>query len=490
LNSPRPTFDSPYSPLVQSSNRRLGSLPLIALAFAFPIHSGLAFSSAQPKPAAQLEVTWNSRGMPESLQVPDAVSLEPRLYTLEYNTADRFMRNIVAVRRLFLHTERIPIVSSDPIFLSQPMDTHLREAIQQIENGGNEFLPESEQAPAAYLAAHPIANFDRQAGLDLSERFGVGFTANLYIAWDHARAPEDVAAEARLSQTDRLNGLSARAPAQRLYLLSPGFSVGDPEATIGSDQPRIEARIISSLRALGFSAEGVANEAFGTVEKNAATFEARLRQRLLDGKHIVLIAVSKGVPEMLTALAHVRSAPDPGTTGTVDGVISLSSLYRGSFVTDWVSSNPDLVWASGIAEYLKALLGDYSDILEECSHLTHAVITPLVDQALAQIGSIPAWVDVTALPAENGLANNKHMRMLQEQIVARYIAAYGPSDGVIEPMDTLLPTTYPGSTRHARVFVRGSHNIFDGSAGPFDLGTEEDMREWVGGLSALIEDTE
>ncbi len=462
---------------------------LIAAVFSTGLVSSvdaMAFGRRSPR-AESLEVRWSASGMPEAL-ILHRDSGNHWEFALEFAAQDRYQREITAVRRRFPWADRRAVSSKDSNFLGQPLSEKLRRALSQIERGGLEYR--ATDSASEILAQTPIRDFDLRTGRELATRFGVGFAGDLYSAWlarSQSRGEE---------LTDRiLSGPGALAGSRDwLFIVVPGFSVGDPDLP-EEEQPAVEAKVIASLRSLGRRAEGVATARFGGIAENSNVVELRLRQRLLDGERIVLIAMSRGMAESSLALSRIGEYPDLGAHGAVEAVVSLSGLYQGSFVADWASQNPGMILLAGLLKWFGPIVGDRADSLAAAAALARDRVSPLVEDALRSVaatGPVPTWITFSAVPEGNGLGGDPGVRVFQDRIIRPWIGEYGTNDGLIEHPDSRLPARVASkvASRSRDFSVRSSHSLWDGRAGEFVLGTPAGMSGWVGGWIQLIEDTD
>ncbi len=426
--------------------------------------AGLTVAVLASAHAETFRVELNDHRMPGAFVYVDSGGKESRRYQLEYPAADLYEREVVAVRQRFILDERVTIRVGEAHFQGQPLTVPVRRGLLQLQRGGSVYREENRAEE--FLDRHPSLEVAIGSGRELSTKYGMGFAGDVFAQ--------------RLERGPRWVGKPVRAGASSglRFLVVPGLAIGDPEKP--DSTPPLEARVIEAMESLGQRAEGVATDAFGMIPENALIVETRIRQALLEGDRIVLVAASRGMAETVLALSRVLGDPDRGATGRVEAVLSLNGLYRGSFVADWLSMNPLPQGLSRFLGWLRPFLGDRADSLEASSALSHAEIGALLREPYAVLKDHPiaTWVSVVGVPAGTGIAVEEKIALVQNQVNRRWIQHHGPNDGVIETPDALLP--YPEmATRRATFVIRGSHNLTDGVFEGRPLRDPEVFRAWV-----------
>lgn len=398
----------------------------------------------------RLEVKWDERGMPREINGSQVL----------WNRNDRFKREIK-----FSPALKAPVHGTD---------SRLDAAIAQIEQGANEYRAES--SASEWILRSGWTHLDSDSMIQLAERFGVGFAGEVFKQVIESRPGNR---EFDRSLNSVISGADGKFDPREWkglrVVVIPGFGVGSPESKDPRSVRSTEARIVSDIRALGVMVQTVATRHYGLVEENSLLVERGLRGALASGDKLLLIAMSRGVAETVTALSRIcaedGSRPQAmrvcGSEGKVRGLVSISGLVRGSLIADWVESQRTL-----------------APILKPISGLSHKRVEPLVSDALTRLKGLPLLVEVLSQPSGNGLAIDRGNRAYQNVIMRRSMSDYGPNDGVIETADTLMHEGIFGE-RYA-LMVDASHGLLDGSYKGLELARSEDCARF---FTALIRAT-
>lgn len=219
---------------------------------------------------------------------------------------------------------------------------------------------------------------------------------------------------------------------------------------LSGDSPNRELirRAAKELETMGFAARLVNTKPAVSYEANARIIGAEFEEMVDKVDHVIFVAASKGVADLLTYMLHDGARASEQRRAKVRGIVSLSGVVRGSNMASWLTHSD-----------LKRL------------DVVRAVIARRPTQPMEGIeslardpwqGSRPAqlsedfpnlkWISVSMLPEGNdGLVPGNGVMLELQQALIRHGQVFSPSDGLVESAATILP---PGTGISQRI-VRG-----------------------------------
>jgi hypothetical protein len=337
------------------------------------------------------------------------------------------------------------------------LDNETLQALAQIRLGGSVYR--SEQSIGEFLQHHPIAHYDRAENLRLTQKYGPGFSGEVFRFIRESR-PQNQFARAQL-----LKYLESRAmPSLALHLQNQRVLIFKGYLE-NPQQSRVHA-LHMTLQNLGVRVQALDADSTAAIPVNRRWYAEQLRRHLQAGEHLILLGASKGVPEMLGAVVDLSHQHFPGR---VDAVISMSGTMAGSFLVDW-ALHPllrpiiqTLIWKE--AEESGIHVGDVGPGLE--SQSTPALgaymegLRPYLPQDLV-------YLEVVGIPSDNDLAPDPFIRSLQTGLMESSIFPFhGASDGLIEFPGTQMDPSWV--SRLYQLTFDASHSIADGSFAGYSM---------------------
>lgn len=450
-------------------------LPLALLVLSSPARA----ESGAPKP---LRVVTDASGMPRCIERVDL----PGAIHVSY-AGDRYVKR-VRIAELPLE-QAIPqgrncsnwrdwgpalpggheVRATETTVWGQPLPESALLAFAQARNGATEV---HEKTAAEYLDHHPIAHFTFRLNRALTGRLGVGFVSEIYHEYLE-RKPRNAAIRSQfLSNLGRLEQgtmrpLSERAAAIR-FVMIPGVGGNRVEITETSPANLLEAfgGLPKIFKQIGVRFHVLQSAAMAPIHKNVAAVTPRIREILSLGEDIILLGGSRGLPEMMGALAQLKQQPPVPGSGRILGVVNISGLATGSFLCDTAANTPVIGVMKGVA-WLGRLLG-----IKPLNQFTHDNVQALLDMTSrniprymqAVLPDVPKdlpYLSLVGTQHGNGLARTQEeIRSLQKMIIRPVIQSAGANDGYVEYPGTDIPEAW-GLNNQALVF-NSTHMIVDG----------------------------
>lgn len=473
--------------------------------------SSVAWAGFDSQGSQTPKVEWDSSGMPKCVQPARGES--PGRGLLLRWTGDRFKREIhyaliEDARKTLLfgtdpstfecsnwktferHWYRLhwkTLTPEDQVVGDYSFDPDTWARISQLRRGASVFHPEA--TGEEYLQAHPIPKFTRELNRELTSRYGVGFVAEIYKAWEEQR-PENAAFKASIlgnldkAKAASLPALSARY-ADRLVLIANG---------IGNDPKDGRLAVLKAdFLALGIPTEMLITDPYGTMDENAATLGRQIEAQLVAGKKLVILGTSKAIPELSAVLASLEPKLEgadnkPAGYGTIESVVTVSGLYDGCVLADWF----DRQWGTPVFNWVVGALGKVMDKLNhQALEAYREMRTDRVRQFLSERqGRMPKSIDyvnlIGVIPGD-GVAVDETILALQTYLLRPLIQEYGANDGYVEYPGTSMPSEW--APRIHRLVIDAGHPLTDGSfADEYSFTEEASRRQFFAGLFHSLAD--
>jgi hypothetical protein len=274
----------------------------------------------------------------------------------------------------------------------------------------------------------------------------------------HAAADRSFAVADALTTLPRVGGPTRTGRTDVLFLFVNGLG-----QTHGSLCTTLLADAVTHLRAAGFRAEILATSPYASTEHNGRLLLDQLSVTLNapSTKHVVVVGVSKGVHDFLSALA--RNA-DPGylqlgraQLDKIKVMVSISGIVRSSAVAGWLVDS-DRLLPRVVRSFMRVPLGPFPN-LEGISSLTRDPWERLFANGGARDLDF-LWVSFVVFP--DGANGQPRAGWLRRRLLSglRGSSEVGPYDGLTESASSLLP---PGTNlRQWVIRVRGAHGIVKG----------------------------
>lgn len=463
--------------------------------FVFGMESLLLSAHAEVRELQQvIQVHSDQNGMPRCLETQGGGLL------FIWNKADRYSRKIRAIRiqdipvRFYESPRRpcqdwnsynvggvprieVPQGAAEIDGVSLPVTVQL--ALEQIRLGGKKYATPDENE-SLLESSEP---FTRKRNRQLMRDYGIGFANRAYQA-SVENKPENQAFSGLVKAYLR-NEEAAPALSQRMagitVLLVPGY-MQSPK------NDRLSA-LRGFLGSMGLDIQMAPIVPTGDVASNSKIVARHLTDLLSENRSVILMGGSKGVPEMLSALAQVEQARKglgAQAPGKVISVVNLAGMISGSFIVDWGKSWPQR-WV--VLNQLKTAAEDLgvewvSD--EGFENMGTEFLTSWTKGYLPLLPKDIPYFSVLGVPRRDGLVRDKEISSLQGEWSRKFYAPHGGNDGYIEFPGTSLPAgVFP---RHYELVFDSSHILLDGYFEGLDLSFPENQKRTFGALFQAVMD--
>jgi hypothetical protein len=219
---------------------------------------------------------------------------------------------------------------------------------------------------------------------------------------------------------------------------------------LSGDSPNRELirRAAKELEHMGFAARLVNTKPAVSYEANARLIGAEFEEMVDKVDHVIFVAASKGVADLLTYMLHDGSRASAQSRAKVRGIVSLSGVVRGSNMAQWLTHSElkrlDVVRAFIARRPTQPMEGIESLALDPWQGVPRAQLREDFPHL--------KWISVSMLPAGNdGLVPGNGVMLELQQALIRHGQDFSPSDGLVESAATILP---PGTGIPQRI-VRG-----------------------------------
>lgn len=334
-----------------------------------------------------------------------------------------------------------------------------------------------------YLAQNPIVEFTREHNRWLARSFGVGYAAEIYRAWLET-LPTNADFRARaIATVDRArSGQLERATSERMR----GYRVFVAQGYLQTERNPALGPLFAVFDELGIQHRIASLNPLSPIAPNAASLEAQIADELRrSDRRVILVGASKGVPELMTALANLNTR-EPALLLNVAAVVSLAGMFDGSFLVDWASEIPQRWFVGGGLQE-----GLDSSGLPRDSDLSgfFAMSTASLRAASAFYAPrLPAlrYFNFVGILGGDGWARSATISRLQSGLAIPRVGSSGGNDGYIEYPGTAMPRTW--GLRSTDVVFESSHGILDGWFNGRDLTQARERRATIEGLFVAIAD--
>jgi hypothetical protein len=396
---------------------------------------------------------------------------------LNYNKNDRYDRTIAA-RKVGASCSQIlrPGGPSKILPLSATeidgikLDKFHQNAIYWIRKGSNYVLPIGYTAKK-YLFEHPIQTYSLKLNQELTQRFGHGFSGEIYREWllsqwsnRHARDSIKTFLRDYLTKGGEFTKNDIRLRSQNtLLLVSMGLGWDE-----GPDQPFYVKDFLKQIQASGMETLILKRDAMGTIPENIRALIPQVHKALLTGKDIMVMGLCKGMPEVLAATAGVfKTRPD--LRNKLKGVIGISPMMSGLYWADFQKANPGFELIHFLLELIpgkKAQSG--SDYLTALETMNSTDVNELYKDVRPQIPTNIPFVNLVGVIPDNGILKNDTTAMMPFIKANKLLnIGKGANDGFLEYPKTQITSAW--GTKVFNIPLEGSHMITDGKFDELDF---------------------
>jgi hypothetical protein len=357
---------------------------------------------------------------------------------------------------------RQKVTAGQTTVLGYTIDDATSALLAQVRVGGIVALAASEATPAQYLAAHPITTYTVELNREITQKYGMGFSAGVYKAFIESQ-PKNAALKARVMSY--VSGIKPLDTDSKIADRFKGYTLAIVRGyafNLGNNARY--AAMIQDLIDAGFNVKVLDNTPYGTVDDNHTIVLQELKALIAQGQKVILIPASKGGPEALSAVSDLATEMGSDFKGVV-AVISLSSMVSGSLPVDWAAR--PLIWP-----IIRPIL--YKEFNKQGGQLTSlsmmdsfkdmstSYLTPFYEQHPIAVAKGPIYINLVGTPLGNGLAADPGVLQVQNSVIRPFLSKdCGASDGYVEFPGTEVPAT-DGITSYSLAFD-ASHVILDGS---------------------------
>lgn len=341
------------------------------------------------------------------------------------------------------------------------LDANALRALKQVRRGGNRYREES--TPEEFLKHHPLERLTRDLNYRLTLDYGPGWVGSVFKYLRDLRPPNVELKHDLLSYLER-----SRVPAplgERYRGITFVFAKGYME------DPRKSrvAALIRVLEAAGLKVENFPIESTDSVVMNAKLVEKDLRARLGRGERLVVVGVSKGAPEIMSALARMRDEVDAAARGEteslpgrIEAVVSISGTIGGSFLVDWSLGFPQWLYLENmIRNEAKASGIPMKDVRSGFEQQGAKFLTEYMGHYGAMLPQEPVYFEVSGVLTKKGVARDTFLNQLQRERLDSWIfPKHAANDGFIEYPGTEIPSDWV--PRLWQMTFTSSHSLLDG----------------------------
>lgn len=308
------------------------------------------------------------------------------------------------------------------------LSPEVQKALAQIRSGGVVFHEETNAED--FLAAHPIELFTRSVNRELTAKYGLGFTADLYASYVSHSSPNNPRfaslVDAKLADSSFVSAIPSRF-ANVTMMLANGYMQKE-----GKDRLHILA---NDLRAVGIRTIVFNLDSVASIEDNAKSMLTQIQAEIDLGHKIILAGGSKGVPELLSALGKLPKSD----MGRVLAVVSFSGLSDGSFLVDWAKRFPFNL----IAKILLKQTAKNEEIklttFEGLWNMATDYFSKNYSNVLQALPRDVKYFCLIGVPASGSRIRDAGIASIQNKFVHPFLRGYGANDGYVEFPGTTIP---------------------------------------------------
>ena len=329
-------------------------------------------------------------------------------------------------------------------------------ALLQISKGGNIF--HSETTATQYLTTHLLGSYTRAVDQDLSRKFGMGFTAEIYRAFLQRRPEyQTFATRVETHMPDAPTALSQRTAGWTI-MLANGYMNG-----VHNDRLK---PLEDLLRGDGLNVVVFKMDTIGPMKANVPLLKAQIIAQAETSDKLILMGASKGAPELLQAIVALAQ-DNPNVVARIKGVVNLSGMMDGSFLLDWGNKFPQKIFVEAQMKKGAKSMGVDLKTMDGLWDMTSKALAKVIPETLPHLPDSAVYFNVLGVPGDNGLVRDKAIETLQGAASRTQVGMHGANDGYIEFPGTEIPNDL-GLSLYTITF-NSSHVLLDGWYGKHDL---------------------
>jgi hypothetical protein len=420
-------------------------------------------------PETGLLLDWSEANHYERKIVGVPVSL--RTYTQVARPAKMQWQALeTLVSKIFRLFKRKIVITPESLgTLGFDLDTRTKNALEQVKYGANEYR--NQMTPEEYLSKFPmqIGDYTHERNRELTEKYGAGFSGSIYrVLLRSDKLNAETQTTVRQLFDDRMAGKRPEITevTKGIKILVVKGYVQALDIDLVTDPESLDA-LVSDLKKMNIDIEIMPTKTGDPIHENAEIVDRELTKHLNAGEKVIILTVSKGVPEVLGGLAQMnksgRLKAAEARGGKILGVLQGSGVVGGSMVANWASQMPQYLLSryklGEIAKEARVQVQDYKGGLKSMSF-------DYIEEFMASVrDSLPKdlyylnFIGIT--DPRTGFASNTAVKFLQQTIMTRKIfAPHGANDGLAE---------YPGlgtdrnlTPNSATLTFNSDHSILPG----------------------------
>lgn len=251
---------------------------------------------------------------------------------------------------LFSTRSWVRVLPAQDVVFGVRLDEQTREALRQVRYGAQEIR--KERTADEWLLAHPFQKYTFEVNRQLTRRFGMGFSGDVYRAWIES-SPRNQLAKDRFRSSFESALRDPRGSVERLrersrslkILVSLGMGWNPDKVEPGGDVDDFTREV----RTLGIPVTLLKNHPYEDFDGNVGILREQLDRELRSGSDVILLGLCKGSVELLAATSAVtrgyldadrtQKGREPGR-GRVLAYVNLSGLIGGTFLGDALEQVP------------------------------------------------------------------------------------------------------------------------------------------------------
>lgn len=213
-------------------------------------------------------------------------------------------------------------------------------------------------------------------------------------------------------------------------------------------------------------------EPYGTLNANIAAIIPQLEKELAIEQDIILVSLSKGTPELMSALGTIHSQKKP-IKARVKGYVNISGMVGGVSFADKANKLKDLTFLTPLLKAFPAT-AENGKTLGSLSQLSSVAVDRVMKTAYDFIPRETFFINITGLPLSNHIYLGTSPMLEILKIGNKRHIFEGANDGFLEAPRTLVSdSVFPNQVT---VVLDSTHLIADGKLGLYGMDDQTNRR--------------
>ena len=383
-----------------------------------------------------------------------------------------------------------PLSDTATTFEGIEITDQLKERLFTIRQGGRDFVP-SYWSAKDYLQFNPIKEYTRATNIELTQKFGHGFSGAIYREWLLSQANNRSIRDQLVRDMKMHLGLGNKKSIEHLrskmkntvILVSMGLNWGD---TINEKTPNYVIEFFDQMKSLGMQTKILKRNPLGLLHDNIRELEPQVLSEIKSGKDVILFGLCKGAPEIMAATANVlkpyldsnrKQTKLPEGYGHIAGVMHFSPMFSGIYWADFANQIPGLESLGSVlaSQHLIPSVQEFAEWIKPLKTMDTKTVEPLVQQFTREMPSDITYFSAIGVIPGNGLIGANDTTAMNPFIEGnrKFNIAHGANDGFIQYPGLELPQTI--SENLIQIPMQGSHMLGDGKFEGFNLKKKENV---------------